>query len=101
MRLVLDKIEEMQPGNLKLKQFAGDLANTLKTTYENKMRVPLTGGVAGAGKFGSSFFESLGLGGLAASYKEKAEAKEKRHQEKEGFIQNFQKYSDEIGRAHV
>lgn len=94
MRLVLDKLEEYQPGNLQLKQFAGDLANTIKTSYENKIRPAVTGGTAGAGKFGGSFFESLGLTGMAKSYKEKAEAKEKRHQEKEGFIQNFQQYSD-------
>lgn len=93
MRLVLDKIDEMQPGNLKLKQFAGDLANTLKSTYENTIRPAVSGGTQGAGHGGASFFESLGLSGLAKSYKEKAEAKETKRQEKEKFVGDFQKYS--------
>lgn len=94
MRLVLDKIEEYRPGDLKLKQFAGDLANSLKTTYENKIRPVTSGGTAGAGKFGSSFLDSLGLSGLAQDYKAKAEAKEQRRQDKENFTQNFQNYSE-------
>jgi hypothetical protein len=93
MRLVLDKIEEMNPGNLKLKQFAGDLANTLKTSYENKIRPAVTGGKQGAGQTGASFFEGLGLTGVAEAYKKKAEAKEQRHQDKEAFVQNFQNHS--------
>jgi hypothetical protein len=93
MRLVLDKIEEMNPGNLKLKQFAGDLANTLKTSYENKIRPAVTGGKMGAGAGGASFFEGLGLTGVAEAYKKKAEAKEQRHQDKEAFVQNFQNHS--------
>jgi hypothetical protein len=94
MRLVLDKLEDAQSGSTKLKQFTGDLANTLKTTYENKIRPTVTDGTSGAGAFGSSFFESLGLSGVAKNYKEKAEAKEMKHQEKEKFIQNFQEHSD-------
>lgn len=93
MRLVLDKIDEMQPGNLKLKQFAGDLANTLKSTYENKIRPAATGGTSGAGMGGASFLDSLGLSGLAKAYKDKAEAKETKRQEKEKFVGDFQKYS--------
>lgn len=95
MRLVLDKIDEMQPGNLKLKQFAGDLANTLKSTYENKIRPTLGGGgQQGAGIGGASFLEGLGLTGLAKAYKGAAEQKEQRRQDKEKFVGNFQKYSD-------
>ena len=95
MRLVLDKIDEMQPGNLKLKQFAGDLANTLKSTYENKIRPTLGGGgQQGAGVGGASFLEGLGLSGLAQAYKGKAEEKEQRRQDKEKFVGNFQKYSE-------
>jgi hypothetical protein len=93
MRLVLDKIDEMQPGNLKLKQFAGDLANTLKSTYESKIRPAVTGGTQGAGMGGASFLDSLGLSGLAKAYKDKAEAKENKRQEKEKFVGDFQKYS--------
>ena len=94
MRLVLDKIEEYRPGDLKLKQFAGDLANTLKSSYETKMRPAMTGGKEGAGLTGSSFFESLGLTGIAKAYKEKSEAKEQRRSDKEQFVGNFQKYSE-------
>lgn len=94
MRLVLDKLEEMNPGNLKLKQFAGDLANTLKSTYETQMRPAMTGGKEGAGMTGASFFESLGLTGIAKAYKDKSEAKEQRRQDKEQFVGNFQKYSE-------
>lgn len=93
MRLVLDKIDEMQSGNLKLKQFAGDLANTLKSTYENKIRPAVTGGVAGAGVGRASFLDELGLSGLAKSVKQNAEAKETKRQEKEKFVGDFQKYS--------
>lgn len=93
MRLVLDKIDGMQSGNLKLKQFAGDLANTLKSTYENKIRPAVTGGTSGAGMGGASFLDSLGLSGLAKAYKDKAEAKENKRQEKEKFVGDFQKYS--------
>lgn len=94
MRLVLDKIEEYRPGDLKLKQFAGDLANTMKSTYETKARPALTGGVSGAGMGGASFFESLGLTGIAKAYKDKQEAKEQKRQDKEQFVGNFQKYSE-------
>jgi len=94
MRLVLDKIDEMQSGNLKLKQFAGDLANTLKSTYENKIRPALGGGQQGAGAGGASFLDGLGLTGLAQAYKGKAEEKEQRRQDKEKFVGNFQKYSE-------
>lgn len=93
MRLVLDKIDQMSSGSPKLKQFAGDLANTLKSTYENKIRPAVTGGTSGAGMGGASFLDSLGLSGLAKAYKDKAEAKENKRQEKEKFVGNFQKYS--------
>lgn len=94
MRLVLDKLEEYQPGNLKLRQFAGDLANTIKSSYENKIRPATTGGVSGAGLTGSTFFEQLGLTGIAEAYKKKSEAKEQRRQDKEKFVGDFQKYSE-------
>lgn len=93
MRLVLDKIDQMSSGSPKLKQFAGDLANTLKSTYENKIRPAVTGGTSGAGMGGASFLDSLGLSGLAKAYKDKAEAKENKRQEKEKFVGDFQKYS--------
>jgi hypothetical protein len=94
MRLVLDRIEDQQSGSTKLKQFAGDLADTLKSTYEKKIRPGAMGGVPGAGKFSSSFLGSLGFTGLAESVKENAEAKESKRQEKEKFVGNFQQYSD-------
>lgn len=94
MRLVLDKLEEMNPGNMQLKQFAGDLANTLKSSYESKIRPVTTGGTSGAGMAGSSFLEGLGLTGIAKTYKENAEKKEQKRQDKEQFVGDFQKYSD-------
>lgn len=94
MRLVLDKLEEYQPGNLKLRQFAGDLADTIKSSYENKIRPSVTGGKEGAGLTGSTFFESLGLTGIAKAYKDKSEAKEQRRQDKEKFVGDFQQYSE-------
>jgi len=94
MRLVLDRIEDQQSGSTKLKQFAGDLADTLKSTYEKKIRPGAMGGIPGAGKFSSSFLGSLGFTGLAESVKENAEAKEAKRQEKEKFVGNFQQYSD-------
>jgi hypothetical protein len=94
MRLVLDRIEEQQSGSTKLKQFAGDLANTLKSTYETKIRPGAAGGIPGAGKFSSSLLGSLGFGGLAESVKQNAEAKEAKRQEKEKFVGNFQQYSE-------
>jgi len=93
MRLVLDKLEEYQPGNIKLRQFAGDLADSIKSNYE-RGRTSVTGGKEGAGLAGSSFFESLGLTGIAKAYKEKSEAKEQRRQDKEKFIGDFQQYSE-------
>jgi len=93
MRLVLDKLEEYQPGNLKLRQFAGDLADSIKSNYE-RGRTSVTGGKQGAGLTGSSFFESLGLTGIAKAYKDKSEAKEQRRQDKEKFIGDFQQYSE-------
>jgi len=94
MRLVLDRIEDQQSGSTKLKQFAGDLADTLKSTYEKKIRPGAMGGIPGAGKFSSSFLGSLGFTGLAESVKENAEAKEAKRQEKEKFVGDFQQYSD-------
>jgi hypothetical protein len=60
-----------------LKESAKQMASSLKQTYNTKIRPALTGGVEGAGLTGASFFNQLGLTGLASSYKEKREQEEK------------------------
>lgn len=94
MKLILDKIEEIKPNEQVMRQFAGDLSNAIQGAYNSKIRPAATGGIGGAGAFGSSFLGQLGLGGMAESYKAKAEAKEQRRQDKEKYVKNFQEHTD-------
>jgi cytoskeletal protein RodZ len=90
MKLILDKIEQIRPNELVMKQFANDLSNAVQGAYNSKIKPTATGGKGGAGAFGGSFLDSLGLSGLAESYKANAEAKYQRGQDKEKFVKNFQ-----------
>lgn len=60
-----------------LKETAKNMASTFKQQYETNIRPRVTGGVTGAGLTGSTFLETLGFKGLAESYKNTAEEKEK------------------------
>ena len=60
-----------------LKETAKNMASTFKQQYETNIRPRVTGGVKGAGLTGSTFLETLGFKGLAESYKNTAEEKEK------------------------
>ena len=60
-----------------LKETAKNMASTFKQQYETNIRPRVTGGVTGAGLTGSTFLETLGVKGLAESYKKTAEEKEK------------------------
>jgi hypothetical protein len=78
MRLVLDKIEEVKAGAPKLKEFAGDLADTIKSTYT---RVKSEVKNSGAGNsFKQGFLSQFGLDTVT-----EAEAKGKK---KEGVAGN-------------
>ena len=78
MRLVLDKIEEVKAGAPKLKEFAGDLADTIKSTYT---RVKSEVKNSGAGNsFKQGFLSQFGLDTVT-----EAEAKRKK---KEGVAGN-------------
>jgi hypothetical protein len=78
MRLVLDKIEEVKAGAPKLKEFAGDLADTIKSTYT---RVKSEVKNSGAGdSFKQGFLSQFGLDTVT-----EAEAKGKK---KEGVAGN-------------
>lgn len=79
-----------QSEETKLRESLEDLKETIKSTYQRKVHERVQGGVSGAGHFGSSFFGTLGLTGLADSIKKKAEAKELNRQEKEAYVQKFQ-----------
>jgi hypothetical protein len=83
-----------QSEETKLRESLEDLKETIKSTYQRKVHERVQGGVAGAGHFGSSFFNTLGLTGLADSFKKKAEAKEIDRQGKEAFVQKFQEGND-------
>lgn len=90
MKLILDKIEQIKPNEMVMKNFAKDLSNAVQGAYNSKIKPTVTGGKGGAGAFGGSFLDSLGLSGLAESYKANAEAKYQRGQDKEKFVKNFQ-----------
>jgi hypothetical protein len=79
-----------QSEETKLRESLEDLKETIKSTYQRKVHERVQGGVAGAGHFGSSFFGTMGLTGLADSIKKKAEAKEMDRQAKESYVQKFQ-----------
>jgi len=90
---ILNRTESTAMPSAQFKQLVGDLSNAIKTSYEKNAQ-SFTGGKTGAGIGGASFLDELGLSGLAKSYKEKAEAKEAKRQQKSDFVGNFQKYSD-------
>jgi hypothetical protein len=90
---ILNRTEPTAMPSTQFKQLVGDLSNAIKTSYEKNAQ-SFTGGKMGAGIGGASFLDELGLSGLAKSYKEKAEAKEAKRQQKADFVGNFQKYSD-------
>lgn len=94
MKLILDKIEQIKPNELVMKQFASDLSNAVQGAYNSKIKPAVSGGKGGAGAFGGSFLGSLGLSGLAESYKANAEAKYQRGQDKEKFVKNFQERTE-------
>ena len=78
MRLVLDKIEDTKKGSPTLKEFAGDLADTIKSTYT---RVKSEVKNSGAGNsFKQGFLSQFGLDTVT-----EAEAKGKK---KEGVAGN-------------
>ena len=79
-----------QSEETKLRETIEDLKETIKSTYQRQVHERVHGGVQGAGHMGSSFFNTLGLTGIAKNIKDKAEAKELDRQGKEAFVQKFQ-----------
>jgi hypothetical protein len=87
-------ISGRQSQETKLIDTLDNLKEAITATYQRKVHERVQGGVAGAGMMGSSFFDTLGLSGIAKNYKEKAEIKEKDRVEKESFVQDFQDNSE-------
>ena len=79
MRLVLDKIEEVKAGSPKLKEFAGDLADTIKSTY-NRVKTEVKNSGAG-GSFKQGFLSQFGINEETVT---ETEAKKKKAQGTEG-----------------
>jgi len=79
MRLVLDKIEEVKAGSPKLKEFAGDLADTIKSTYSRVKSEVQNSGAGGSFKQGF-----LGQFGINTETVTETEAKKKKAQGTEG-----------------
>jgi hypothetical protein len=79
MRLVLDKIEEVKAGSPKLKEFAGDLADTIKSTY-NRAKEGVKSSGAGA-SFKQGFLSQFGINTETVT---ETEAKKKKAQGTEG-----------------
>ena len=79
MRLVLDKIEEVKAGSPKLKEFAGDLADTIKSTY-SRVKTEVKNSGAG-GSFKQGFLSQFGINEETVT---ETEAKKKKAQGTEG-----------------
>lgn len=83
-------ISGRQSQETKLIDTLDNLKEAITATYQRKVHERVQGGMAGAGMMGASFFDTLGLSGVAKSYKQKAELKEQTRVEKEAFVKDFQ-----------
>lgn len=83
-------ISGRQSEETKLRESIIDLKEVLTKQYQRNLHEKVHGGVSGAGMTRSTFFDTLGLSGIAKNVKEKAEAKEIDRVNKEAFIANFQ-----------
>lgn len=87
---MIELLGSRQSDATKLIDTIQNLQETIKSTYQRKVHERVQGGVGGAGLFGSSFFETLGLSGVAENLKQSAEEKEKNRVAKEARVEEFQ-----------